>query len=103
MAIHRELPARLRAARLRARLSQYELSDRSGIAVGMLSRYENGHVMPSIDTIARIAQALSMTAGALIDGVPHAANAPDLSPNRADRSTFREAQPARLPRPRKSL
>src|SRR6476659_571726 len=49
---------RLREARLSAGLSQSELEELSGIPKARLSRYENGHVEPSIQTLNRLARAL---------------------------------------------
>jgi transcriptional regulator with XRE-family HTH domain len=40
----------------------------SGIPKPTLSRYENGHVMPSLATLARLAEALQMPEGSLLPG-----------------------------------
>jgi transcriptional regulator with XRE-family HTH domain len=57
---------RLREARLRAGFSQSELEDLSGIPKARLSRYENGHVEPSIQTLARLARALNVSEASLL-------------------------------------
>ncbi len=57
---------RLREARLDAGLSQSELEDLSGIPKARLSRYENGHVEPSIQTLARLARALNVSEASLL-------------------------------------
>jgi transcriptional regulator with XRE-family HTH domain len=57
---------RLREARIRAGLSQSELEDLSGIPKARLSRYENGHVEPSIQTLARLARALNVSEASLL-------------------------------------
>jgi transcriptional regulator with XRE-family HTH domain len=57
---------RLREARVTAGLSQSELEDLSGIPKARLSRYENGHVEPSIQTLARLARALSVSEASLL-------------------------------------
>jgi transcriptional regulator with XRE-family HTH domain len=57
---------RLREARLAAGLSQSELEDLSGIPKARLSRYENGHVEPSIQTLARLARALNVSEASLL-------------------------------------
>jgi len=57
---------RLREARIRAGLSQSELEDLSGIPKARLSRYENGHVEPSIQTLARLAKALNVSEASLL-------------------------------------
>jgi len=59
---------RLRAARLAAELSQSELSERSGLPKPTLSRYENGHVLPSLQTLRKLSQALGVTESALLPG-----------------------------------
>ena len=57
---------RLREARVHAGLSQSELEDISGIPKARLSRYENGHVEPSIQTLARLSRALNVSEASLL-------------------------------------
>ena len=57
---------RLREARVAAGLSQSELEELSGIPKARLSRYENGHVEPSIQTLARLAKALNVSEASLL-------------------------------------
>lgn len=57
----------LRDARVRAGLSQTTLGQRCGVAKPTLSRYENGHVLPSLATFLRLALALSVDPMSLID------------------------------------
>ncbi|TMK35213.1 MAG: helix-turn-helix transcriptional regulator [Actinobacteria bacterium] len=57
---------RLREARLSAGLSQSELEELSGIPKARLSRYENGHVEPSIQTLNRLARALNVSEASLL-------------------------------------
>jgi transcriptional regulator with XRE-family HTH domain len=57
---------RLRETRLGAGLSQSELEEISGIPKARLSRYENGHVEPSIQTLARLARALNVSEASLL-------------------------------------
>jgi len=57
---------RLREARVTAGLSQSELEERSGIPKARLSRYENGHVEPSIQTLARLSRALNVSESSLL-------------------------------------
>ena len=57
---------RLREARLAAGLSQSELEEISGIPKARLSRYENGHVEPSIQTLARLSHALNVSEASLL-------------------------------------
>ena len=61
---------RLRETRLKAGLSQSELEELSGIPKARLSRYENGHVEPSIQTLDRLSSALNVSEASLL-GNPH--------------------------------
>jgi transcriptional regulator with XRE-family HTH domain len=58
----------LRKARRDAGLTQSQLVTASGIPKPTLSRYENGHVMPSLATLARLAGALNLPEGTLLQG-----------------------------------
>jgi transcriptional regulator with XRE-family HTH domain len=62
----RHFGTRLREARLAAGLSQSELEELSGIPKARLSRYENGHVEPSIQTLNRLARALNVSEASLL-------------------------------------
>ena len=62
----RTLGGRLRAARLKAGMSQMKLSAASGLPKPTLSRYENDHVEPSLGSLNRIATALDVTEGSLL-------------------------------------
>ena len=68
----RHFGTRLREARVAAGLSQSELEELSGIPKARLSRYENGHVEPSIQTLARLSKALNVSEASLL-GDEHAA------------------------------
>jgi transcriptional regulator with XRE-family HTH domain len=57
---------RLRETRVRAGLSQSDLEQVSGIPKARLSRYENGHVAPSIQTLERLARALNVSEASLL-------------------------------------
>jgi transcriptional regulator with XRE-family HTH domain len=57
---------RLREARIHAGYSQSELEEISGIPKARLSRYENGHVAPSIQTLERLATALKVSEASLL-------------------------------------
>jgi transcriptional regulator with XRE-family HTH domain len=57
---------RLRQARLLAGFSQTELEVRSGIPKARLSRYENGHVLPSLQTLGRLSEALGVSEATLL-------------------------------------
>lgn len=62
----RHFGTRLREARLGAGFSQSELEELSGIPKARLSRYENGHVEPSIQTLARLSKALNVSEASLL-------------------------------------
>ncbi|HEX9122384.1 MAG TPA: helix-turn-helix transcriptional regulator, partial [Actinomycetota bacterium] len=57
---------RLRETRIRAGMSQSDLEEISGIPKARLSRYENGHVAPSIQTLERLAKALQVSEASLL-------------------------------------
>jgi transcriptional regulator with XRE-family HTH domain len=57
---------RLRQTRIKGGLSQSDLEEISGIPKARLSRYENGHVAPSIQTLERLATALGVSEASLL-------------------------------------
>ena len=57
---------RLRETRIGAGLSQSDLEEISGIPKARLSRYENGHVAPSIQTLERLSKALGVSEASLL-------------------------------------
>lgn len=57
---------RLRHTRVKAGMSQSDLEEISGIPKARLSRYENGHVAPSIQTLERLAKALGVSEASLL-------------------------------------
>jgi transcriptional regulator with XRE-family HTH domain len=59
---------RLRQARLEAGYTQSHLVHLSGIPKPTLSRYENDHVLPSLQSLARLALALNVPEAALLPG-----------------------------------
>ena len=50
----------IRGYRLQKGLSQGDIEKRTGLLRCYLSRVENGHTIPSLDTLAKIAQALDV-------------------------------------------
>lgn len=48
-------------ARRRAQITQKELSERTGITQGDISKLENGNANPSIRTLQRLAEGMGMT------------------------------------------
>lgn len=59
---------RLRAIRKEKGLTQAELADKAGIAVNSVRLYEAGARLPKLDTIARMAVAMGLTANDLMAG-----------------------------------
>lgn len=55
-----KFPTRLRVARLRLEWTQDILAEATGIEKPRLSRYENGHVAPRLDTVEVLAKALKV-------------------------------------------
>lgn len=61
----------IRNFRHRRGLSQGDLEKRSGLMRCYISRVENGHTVPSLETLSRIARALDTELSALFqDGAP---------------------------------
>lgn len=58
-------PERLRAERIRARLTQAELAERAGIHPTAIARYEAGHRTPYVERLAALADALGLAPAAL--------------------------------------
>ena len=52
--------ARLRRARQQAGFSQKDLERRSGIPKSRISRYENGHLLPSLAGLQRLCRSLGI-------------------------------------------
>src|SRR5579872_5772392 len=50
----------IRAHRLQKRLSQGDIEKKTGLLRCYLSRVENGHTVPSLDTLSKIAVALDL-------------------------------------------
>jgi transcriptional regulator with XRE-family HTH domain len=57
---------RLRKLRNAAGMSQTDLERASGIPKSRISRYENGHLLPSIGGLRRLAQSLDVADSALL-------------------------------------
>jgi transcriptional regulator with XRE-family HTH domain len=64
-----QLGRNLRGRRVAAGWSQQELSDRCGLHLTEISRLENGHKNPRLDTIVKVADALGVAPGKLLAGV----------------------------------
>jgi len=69
LAVARRFGANLRRARRRANLSQEQLGSRASLhrtAIGLLER---GARMPRVDTLVKLATALEISPGELIEGI----------------------------------
>lgn len=56
----KKFPTRLREARQRLDWTQDVLAEVTGIEKPRLSRYENGHIEPRLDTVEALAKALKV-------------------------------------------
>lgn len=57
----------IRSTRIRLGLTQQELADRCGLSKGMISKVENGVVVPALATLTKIAKALQIKLSNLIE------------------------------------
>lgn len=103
---------RLREARKALRLTQEELSDKSGVARENIGRYETGKSQPSIDVLVRLADTLGVSSDYLLerdqglrseksmreilDEDPVTAGITTLAANGAEGTTFTEDQKREL-------
>lgn len=71
-----EIGTRIAEARQRSGLSQAELGEKSGIAQTQISRYESGRAVPRRDALMKLAEALGVHAGWLMEGPAYQPPAP---------------------------
>lgn len=57
----------IRKVRLHSGLTQQEIADRCDLTKGMISKIENGKVVPAVGTLQRIARALGVKVAALME------------------------------------
>lgn len=57
----------IRAERLRRDLSQDAVADLCGVPKARTSRYENGHIEPTVGTLVALAGALNTTASSILN------------------------------------
>jgi len=62
---------RLKALREQKKMSQGDIEKRTGLLRCYLSRVENGHTVPSVDTLEKLAQALEIPLYRLFTDVEH--------------------------------
>jgi transcriptional regulator with XRE-family HTH domain len=63
---HMEFPERLTTLRKERGLTQQALADQVGVHVLQIRRYEGGNAQPTLDVIKRLAQALRVSADAIV-------------------------------------
>ena len=63
-----KITLKVRACRLAAGLTQEQLAERADISQGMVAHIEAGRRTPSLEVLHRIARALGVQAGELLDG-----------------------------------
>lgn len=64
------LASNLRSIRELRRLTQAQLGERAGIAPASVSHFETGQRQPSLDSLVKLANALEVSADALLGRVP---------------------------------
>ena len=64
------LGARIKSLRLERELQQRQLAEKADLAPSMVSQIESGRLTPSLNTLRKIADALSVTIATLFDGQP---------------------------------
>jgi transcriptional regulator with XRE-family HTH domain len=80
---------RIRNFRLQKALSQGDIEKRTGLLRCYLSRVENGHTIPSLDTLAKIATAMDVPlAQFFADGAPENGNGKSLPQLNEDQVRF---------------
>lgn len=70
--------SRLRALRTERNFSQEDVEKRSGLLRCYLSRVENGHTVPSVQTLEKLARALEVSLPQLFYGVEQGQDAPKI-------------------------
>ena len=62
-----KLGQRIKIVRMKAGITQNDLANTSNISVAALSKIERGEVYPTIDTVAKIANALNLNFEKIFD------------------------------------
>ncbi len=64
------LGERIKALRMERELQQRQLAEKAGLTPSMVSQIESGRLTPSLNTLGKIAAALSVPIASLFDGRP---------------------------------
>ena len=88
VALNKSVGKSLQAIRIDKGLSQGDVERRTGLLRSYLSRVENGHTVPSLDTLSKIAGALQVSISELID--------PPESKTRKNAALFADKRQARF-------
>ena len=67
MAPREQMAAKLKALRARQGLTQEQLAEKSGVSRTYLARLETGRQDPTLSTLEKLAQALGVKAGRLLE------------------------------------
>ncbi len=68
------LGGRIRSLRINSKLSLKQLSERAGVSISMLSSLERNSVDPSLKSLRKIADALVVSVGYMVDGPARPSN-----------------------------
>src|ERR1700674_5656776 len=80
---------RLRELREQKKLSQGDIEERTGLLRCYVSRVENGHTVPAVETLEKMARALDMQLYQVLYDGPEAPAQPPRGNNREGDSTWR--------------
>jgi len=81
----------LKACRARQRLTQEQLAERSGLSYKFIGEIERGRGNPTVDTLARLADALGVGVADLFAGAAHQRSSPDYQISRRELQVLRDA------------
>ena len=75
----RTIASRLKEARIKAGITQLELSFRSGVSQGMITYIEQGSRNPALKTVLKLCDALDMRFSDLLNGIEPEVKTNDIS------------------------
>ena len=89
----------IRNYRLQKGMSQGDIEKRTGLLRCYLSRVENGHTIPSLDTLAKIAGAMEIALSQFFSESGHTQRLQESAPTLRRRSPLPEPDPPLLRQP----